>query len=97
MLCAGKWVEADEHEVTYRLFLGKGTRLDSDNASKLILDGLAEAGCFRNRKGIIVSDASVAAKHEFKARDWANPRTEIEVRALVAQSRRRLQWQLTNS
>jgi Holliday junction resolvase RusA-like endonuclease len=70
----GQALEAEAYEVEYTVYQGKGSRGDVDNYSKCILDGLVQA-C------VITSDAAVTDLHQHKRRDWANPRTEIVVRA----------------
>ena len=73
--CAsGRKVRAKKYEISVMVFLGYKQRLDSDNVSKLIGDGLVEAG-------VIHSDANVRWILD-KSRDWDYPRTDITVRAL---------------
>lgn len=55
----GRYVQAKRFSVTIRITLGKGDRGDWDNFPKLVGDGLAAAGAFRDLKGKIVSDAHV--------------------------------------
>jgi len=56
---------SDLHEVgksfsvSIRIELGKGQRGDIDNFPKMILDGLADNGVFRDGKGKFLSDAYV--------------------------------------
>lgn len=52
--------------------LGYGQKVDLDNCSKVILDGLVEGGQ-------IHSDAAVTCLTLHKRRDWQNPRTCITV------------------
>jgi crossover junction endodeoxyribonuclease RusA len=56
--------------VTINFWLGKGERLDVDNAPKCCLDALV-------RCGAIASDSYVDELHVYKKRDRANPRTYI--------------------
>lgn len=64
------------YEVIARVYLGKGQRLDADNAGKVLIDALE--GC-----GVIHSDAFVhRAQIEVFKDDRANPRTEVEVTRL---------------
>lgn len=60
------------YAVTFRVFLGKGDKGDLANFEKAIGDGLAKAG-------VIHSDDAIDEYHQYKSRDWNNPRTEIEV------------------
>lgn len=55
----GRYVAAKRFQVTIRITLGKGERGDWDNFPKLVGDGLAEAGAFRDLKGKRLSDAHV--------------------------------------
>ena len=70
--------------LSLRVILGRKDRGDVDNFPKLCLDGLAEAGVLRDRKGKIVSDAhirmmTVVIDHETRPeRGW----TEFEVGVL---------------
>ncbi len=75
IFAAGRKVAAKAYRVEFTVYLGKGARGDADNYAKCVLDGLAKAG-------VIHSDAAVAELAVGKRRDWANPRTEITVRAL---------------
>lgn len=68
----GQTVEAEQYEVAYVVYQGKGSRGDVDNASKCCLDGIARAG-------VISNDHYVTAVHGYKFRDRENPRTEIFV------------------
>lgn len=75
VMARGLSVEGKAHLVEYTVFMGAGTRLDVDNAAKVVLDGLVKAGVLR-------SDATVTDMVARKRRDRANPRTEILVREL---------------
>lgn len=55
----GEYVQAKRFSVTIRITLGKGDRGDWDNFPKLVGDGLAAAGAFRDLKGKWLSDAHV--------------------------------------
>jgi len=55
----GQFVKAKKFAVTIRIVFGKGDRGDWDNFPKLVCDGLACAGVFRDLKGKRVSDAHV--------------------------------------
>jgi Holliday junction resolvase RusA-like endonuclease len=55
----GQFVESRYFMVSIHITLGKGERGDVDNFPKLVMDGLAEMGAFRDLKGKIVSDAYV--------------------------------------
>jgi Holliday junction resolvase RusA-like endonuclease len=70
----GQKVVAKEYVLTFRVYLGKGDRGDIANFEKGIGDGLQKAG-------VIHSDGAIMESHQYKYRDWANPRTEIEVSA----------------
>lgn len=61
--------------IQIRIFLGKGQKGDIDNFAKVVLDGIKEAG-------LISTDARVEDLRLQKFRDEANPRTEIEVKAI---------------
>lgn len=80
----GEMVEAKRFRVTLLVRLGEGQRGDVDNFPKLCLDGLADAGVFRNRKGKRVSDAHVKDLRVVLD-DWSRPETGctcFEVEAL---------------
>jgi Holliday junction resolvase RusA-like endonuclease len=62
------------YRVSLTIFLGKGQRGDRDNFRKVPLDALVKAG-------VIHSDARVVDDPVQLERDWANPRTVIEVEA----------------
>jgi len=66
----GKQLTKDRYGVTIHFWLGKGERLDVDNAPKCCLDALV-------RCGAIASDSYVDALHVYKDRDSKNPRTKI--------------------
>lgn len=78
----------DRHEngnrfnVTMTITLGKGEKGDIDNFPKLVLDGLAACGMFRDMKGKRVSDARVL-RLEVCVNDLDRPdrgQTEVWVR-----------------
>lgn len=71
----GRRIASEPFEVAISVFLGKGRRGDADNFQKVVLDGLVECGAIR-------SDAAARKVSVEKFRDWANPRTEITVRAI---------------
>ena len=66
----GKRLPKARYAVTITFWLGKGERLDVDNAPKCCLDALA-------RCGAIASDSYVDELHVYKDRDSENPRTNI--------------------
>lgn len=72
----GLKVEAEAYEVKLKIFLGKKGKGDVDNFAKIPLDGLVAAG-------VIHSDAAIILLTIEKFRDWAEPRTEITVRAYI--------------
>lgn len=75
-LCAGgRQLRGDYYRVKLSVFLGPKQRGDVDNFAKCALDGLVEAG-------VIHSDDAITSLTIEKARDHANPRTEITVEAL---------------
>jgi Holliday junction resolvase RusA-like endonuclease len=55
----GEFVQGRAFSVQIDVTLGKGDRGDVDNFPKLCLDGLADAGAFRDFKGKPLSDAYV--------------------------------------
>jgi Holliday junction resolvase RusA-like endonuclease len=55
----GKYVTARSFYVDLRVTLGRKDKGDADNFPKVVLDGLADAGVFRDRRGARVSDAHV--------------------------------------
>ena len=55
----GDFVQGKAFSVQIDVILGKGDRGDVDNFPKLCLDGLADAGAFRDLKGKTLSDAYV--------------------------------------
>lgn len=71
---AGQSVNSKQYAVAFRVYQGRKSRGDVDNYSKCVLDGLVHAGVIR-------SDAAIIDLRISKERDWANPRTEIVVRA----------------
>ena len=70
---AGRQIRAEAYAVGFCVYMGKGSRGDVDNFSKVILDGLVKAG-------VIHSDSAITDLQMSKRRDRANPRTEIVVR-----------------
>jgi len=74
LLAAGRTLDAKHYAVQMAIFLGKGGKGDIDNFPKCVLDGL---------KGTVIrSDAQIRRLIIDLDRDWANPRTEIEVSPL---------------
>lgn len=63
------------YELSATVYFGKKQRGDGDNLWKCLADALTECG-------VIHSDAAVTDWIMRVRRDWANPRTEIEVRIL---------------
>jgi len=59
VFCRGRYVTGKTFSVGMGIFLGKKDKGDVDNFPKLVLDGLADCGVFRNKKGERVSDAHV--------------------------------------
>jgi crossover junction endodeoxyribonuclease RusA len=55
----GRYVESIYLSVNMTVTLGKCQKGDVDNFPKLVLDGLAACGAFRDEKGKRVSDAQV--------------------------------------
>jgi Holliday junction resolvase RusA-like endonuclease len=55
----GGFVEGKSFYVSLTITLGEGDRGDVDNFSKLVLDGLAECGAFRDIDGRELSDNCV--------------------------------------
>jgi Holliday junction resolvase RusA-like endonuclease len=55
----GNCARGKEFSVIMQITLGKGDRGDVDNFPKLVLDGLAECGAFRDHKDKRLSDAHV--------------------------------------
>ena len=79
-----KMVRGKEFAVFIEVVLPKGKSGDVDNFPKLVLDGLAECGIFRNRNWERVSDAHVrqlSVKVDAKSRPDEG-RTVISVSAL---------------
>lgn len=74
LFAGGQTLEAKRYAVTLAIYLGKQKRGDIDNFPKCVLDGL---------KGTVIrSDAQIRRLVIDLDRDWANPRTEIEVSTL---------------
>lgn len=59
LLIRGKFAQGKTFAVSMTITLGQGDRGDIDNYPKLVMDGLALAAAFRNRKGEALSDAHV--------------------------------------
>lgn len=81
---AGGTVEGVRFRVTIIITVPVKGRGDVDNFPKLVLDGLADAGVFRNKKGKRLTDSTVESLHVTLDRD-ARPltgRTFIGVSAL---------------
>jgi Holliday junction resolvase RusA-like endonuclease len=74
----GNSVAAETYAVGIGIFLGKRMRGDLDNFLKVTLDALVSAR-------VIHSDAAITSLSISKARDAQNPRTEIEVTAVVGE------------
>ena len=68
----GKKLPKARYGVTINFWLGKGERLDVDNAPKCCMDALV-------RCGAIASDSYVDELHVYKDRDSQNPNTNILV------------------
>lgn len=68
----GQRVVGEELVLTFRVYLGKGNKGDTGNFEKGIGDGLVKCG-------VIKTDAAIVEIHQYKFRDWDNPRTEIEI------------------
>jgi crossover junction endodeoxyribonuclease RusA len=80
-LCiAGRSVCAKSFHVDLTIYLAAGQKGDVDGFPKLVLDGLAKAMAFRDRKGKPMSDAHVTDLVVRKRRDTAWPRTDITIR-----------------
>lgn len=80
----GETVQGKRFRVTLLIRLGKKQRGDVDNFPKLCLDGLADAGVFRNPKGDRLSDAHIKDLRVV-VDDWTRPEqgcTQFEVEAL---------------
>ena len=80
----GEFVQANSFAVQILVVLGKGERGDIDGFQKLVLDGLADAGVFRDLKGERLSDAYVDDLHSWRDRKERpeTGRTAIKVIAL---------------
>ena len=72
IIANGRSVAAKEYEVSYTVYQGKGRKGDVANYEKCVGDGLVKAG-------VIHSDSAITAYHQYKRRDWENPRTEIHI------------------
>jgi crossover junction endodeoxyribonuclease RusA len=81
----GEFVQAKSFAVQILIVLGKGQRGDVDGFQKLVLDGLANAGVFRDLKGKRLSDAHVDDLHSTRDRKERpdQGRTVITVEALT--------------
>jgi crossover junction endodeoxyribonuclease RusA len=80
----GETVEGKRFRVTLLVRLAEGQRGDVDNFPKLCLDGLANAGVFRDKKGKRMSDAHVRDLRVV-VDDWTRPKegcTCFEVEAM---------------
>lgn len=77
----GECVIGESFLVEATVYLAAKQKGDVDGFPKLILDGLADAGVFMGKKGVL-SDAHVTDLHIRKRRDVEHPRTEITVKAL---------------
>jgi crossover junction endodeoxyribonuclease RusA len=84
LLLGGRHVCGQAFEVEIRVYLGKGKRGDADGFSKVVIDGVAEAGALRrfDNPETRLSDAHIMRQTCEKFRDWENPRTEVIVRAI---------------
>jgi len=80
----GEYVRGKSFHVALRVVLPPKARGDVDNFPKLVLDGLADAGVFRDKKGKVITDAHVSSM--LVVRDChTRPEcgsTEIEVSAI---------------
>lgn len=72
LFAKGQQIRLEAYYIEIWLNLGKKTRLDLDNAPKLILDALVDAG-------VIHSDAAVTDLALHKRRNWAKPSTQITI------------------
>lgn len=71
VLAQGRFLPRGEYGIKLVIYLGRGQRIDIDNAPKCILDAM---------KGTVIhSDAAVKHLEIDIGRDPKNPRTEIEV------------------
>jgi len=80
----GRFVTAKEFYVRMVIVLGKGERGDVDNFPKLVLDGMADCGVFRDNEGKRLSDSHVVWMSVSVDRN-SRPdqgQTDVEVRAL---------------
>ena len=59
VFCRGQFCEGNEFSLDLLVVLGAKDRGDVDNFPKLVLDGLADCGAFRNKKGKRLTDAHV--------------------------------------
>jgi len=78
------YVTGETFSVSMSVVLAAKQKGDVDNFPKLVLDGLAAAGVFRNKKGKMVSDAHVRHMTVFVDTEGRPARgfTEIRVRTL---------------
>lgn len=72
LFAKGQQIRLEAYYIEIWLNLGKKVRLDLDNAPKLILDALVDAG-------VIHSDAAVTDLTVHKRRNWAKPSTQITI------------------
>jgi crossover junction endodeoxyribonuclease RusA len=81
----GEFVQAKSFSVRIIVVLGKGKKGDIDGFQKLVLDGLADVGVFRDLKGEVLSDAYVDDLHSKRDRKERpdQGRTIITVEALT--------------
>jgi len=84
LVARGRWIMGKSFEVEAFVYLGSGQKGDVDGFSKLLLDGLQEAGVFRSERLDMppLSDSYVTDLIMRKRRDRENPRTEITVRSI---------------
>jgi crossover junction endodeoxyribonuclease RusA len=77
----GEFIQGKSFAVHIVIVFGKGDRGDVDGFPKLVLDGLADCGVFRDRKGKEISDAYVDRLLVYRDREQRPPvgRTEITV------------------
>ena len=81
----GGYVVGKTFSVTMKVVLAEKQKGDVDNFPKLVLDGLADAGVFRNKKGERISDAHVRHMTVYVQTDERPERgyTEIRVETLL--------------
>jgi crossover junction endodeoxyribonuclease RusA len=68
----GQQIRLEAYYIEIWFNLGKGVKLDLDNAPKLVLDGLVAAG-------VIHSDAAVTDLTLHKRRNWKQESTQITI------------------